>query len=38
VLWLSTENQFILAKLLQVESNGSEMELTLKSIQWQLVE
>jgi len=38
VLWLSTQNQFILAKLLQVESNGSEMELTLKSIEWQQVE
>jgi hypothetical protein len=38
VLWLSTQNQFILAKLLQVESNGSEMELTLESIEWQQVE
>jgi hypothetical protein len=38
VLWLSTQNQFILAKLLQVESNGSEMALTLESIEWQLIE
>lgn len=34
VIWLSTQHQFILAKLLQVESNGSEMELTLESIEW----
>lgn len=34
VVWLSTQHQFILAKLLQVESNGSEMELTLESIEW----
>lgn len=38
VLWLSTQNQFILAKLLQVESNGSEMELTLESVGWQQLE
>jgi len=34
VIWLSTQHQFILAKLVQVESNGSEMELTLESIEW----
>lgn len=34
VIWLSTQHQFILAKLLQVESNGSEMELTLENIEW----
>jgi len=34
VIWLSTQHQFILAKFLQKESGGSDMELTLESIEW----
>lgn len=34
VIWLSTQHQFILAKLLQIESSGSEMALTLESVTW----
>lgn len=34
VIWLSTQHQFILAKFLQNESGGSDMELTLESIEW----
>lgn len=34
VIWLSMQHQFILAKFLQNESGGSDMELTLESIEW----
>lgn len=34
VIWLSVQHQYILAKLLQVESSGSEMALTLESVTW----
>ncbi|MDP2379377.1 MAG: DUF3108 domain-containing protein, partial [Pseudohongiella sp.] len=34
VIWLSAQHQYILAKLLQIESGGSEMALTLESVAW----
>lgn len=34
VIWLSAQHQYILAKLLQIESGGSEMALTLESVTW----
>lgn len=34
VIWLSAQHQYILAKLLQIESGGSEMALTLESVNW----
>ncbi|MDP2283325.1 MAG: DUF3108 domain-containing protein [Pseudohongiella sp.] len=34
VIWLSAQHQYILAKLLQIESGGSEMALTLEAVTW----